>query len=94
MAEFNAVTFGNLCEALANKDKAGIETNAPLVFVDIDKNANGILEKDEVLAFAATISSDAEKTAAEMMKDLDYNNDGKIEVEEWNKFWLSKAGLE
>ena len=93
MAEFDQELFGKLCEALSNKDKAAIDEAAPKVFADIDKNGNGILDKEEILAFAGTISSDAERTAAEMMTDLDYNNDGKIESDEWTKFWHDKAGL-
>jgi Ca2+-binding EF-hand superfamily protein len=94
MAEFDQEQFGKLCQALADRDKAGIDVAAPIVFKDIDKNGNGLLDKEEILAFAGTISNDAERTAAEMMNDLDYNNDGKIEVDEWVKFWHQKAGLE
>merc|ERR1711957_518770 len=94
MADFDQELFGALCQALADRDKDAINVKAPLVFKNIDANGNGLLDKEEILAFAGTISNDAERTAAEMMTDLDYNNDGKIEVEEWTKFWFSKAGLE
>merc|ERR1711908_24163 len=94
MADIDQELFGKLCQALADRDKAGIDEFGPKVFKNIDANGNGLLDKEEIVAFAGTISNDAERTAAEMMADLDYNNDGKIEVEEWTKFWLSKAGFE
>lgn len=75
-AQFDLEFFGSLCQSLADKDRENIEKFAPLVFGDIDKNGNGILEKEEILEFAGCISNDAEKTTAEMMADLDYNNDG------------------
>ena len=76
MADIDQEQFGKLCQALADRDKAGIDEYGPKVFKDLDKNGNGILDKEEIVAFAATISNDAERTAAEMMADLDYNNDG------------------
>ena len=96
MAEssFDLEHFGSLCQSLADKDRAKIEEFAPLVFKDIDKNGNGILDKEEILEFAKCISNDAEKTTSEMMADLDYNNDGQIEESEWKTFWLAKAGFE
>merc|ERR1711918_216787 len=94
MSDFDQELFGNLCQALADRDEAKINEFAPKVFKNIDTNGNGLLDKEEILAFAGTISNDAERTSAEMMGDLDYNNDGKIEIEEWTKFWKSKAGFE
>ena len=76
MADFDQEAFGNLCQALADGSKDGIDTHAKKVFQDIDKNGDGILQEDEIRAFAGCISGDAEKTTAEMMKDLDFNNDG------------------
>ena len=94
MADFDQVSFGNLCQALADQSKEGIDCNAKKVFDDIDKNGDGILQKEEIFAFAGCISGDAEKTTAEMMKDLDFNQDGQIEIDEWTKFWYIKAGLD
>ena len=93
MADFDQETFGKLCQSLADGDKAGVDNHATKVFQDIDKNSNGILEREEIFAFAGMISGDAERTTAEMMKDLDFNNDGQIELEEWVKFWYSKGGF-
>ena len=93
MSEIDQELFGALCQALADRDADAIRAKAPLVFNNIDANGNGLLDKDEIVNFAGSISNDAEKTAAEMMADLGYNNDGKIEEEEWTKFWMSKAGI-
>ena len=76
MCEFDQETFSNLCQALSEKNEDGINQFAPMVFKDLDKNSDGQLDEAELKAFAGAISSDAEKTYAEMMADLDYNHDG------------------
>ncbi len=57
---FDLENFGSLCQALGEKDKEGIDKFAPKVFQDIDKNNNGLLEREEIMAFASLISNDAE----------------------------------
>jgi Ca2+-binding EF-hand superfamily protein len=55
-------------------------------FLRLDTNANGSLDRAEILAFAMGDAA----TADEMFADLDTDNNGKITNIEWQKFFITK----
>ena len=73
----------------ADADKDGVITKAELEaasekkFAEFDKDKNGEVTKEEVLA---KIASHLEKRAARLTRRFDINQDGKVTTEEFNTF--------
>ena len=88
MADFDQEQFGKLCQALADRDKAGIDDFAPKVFKDLDKNGNGLISASELKAICDELTGDDEdmvsqKEVDQMISLVDRNGDGQIDFEEF-----------
>ena len=60
------------------------------VFAKFDVDGNGYLERDELKVVGAELGLDMTNADVDnMIKDLDYNLDGKISREEFNLWWLA-----
>ena len=81
-------------------DDARVEAlkNAEAEFAKLDKNGDGTVEKDELVAYAKTQASsgekltEAQKAEAEaqidaMIAQFDSNADGKVQKQEWLDFF-------
>eukprot|EP00942_MAST-04A_sp_MAST-4A-sp1_P007155 g7155.t1 len=61
-----------------------ILTTAASIFLRIDADHSGELDREELLKFAKNNND----VVANMLHDLDVNKDGKVSVSEWQKFFI------
>ena len=71
------------------KDRPEYLRRAASLFMRIDANSDGVLNRSELNALVG------EKKAEFMMGDLDVDHDGKIDPSEWSTYWVkcSSAGV-
>ena len=63
-----------------------IVARASSAFLRLDRDGNGVLDRDEVLRF---VLGDAGRADA-MLASIDANEDGKISLSEWHRFFIAK----
>ena len=64
---------------------------AQLVFTELDLNGNGFISRAELEFFLAALPQedgiDTRKACQELFKGIDFNRDGVITFNEWQKFF-------
>ena len=76
-----------------NSNQKNIRKVAKEIFNRFDKDKSGFIEKDELRELLITVSKQlnlpilTEKESEEGLKQLDNNNDGKLQFDEFLKFY-------
>ncbi|CDW81584.1 ef hand family protein [Stylonychia lemnae] len=92
-----AFTHAEVADAVEHltKEHSGLVELVTKVFTSFDKDGSGFIERDELKNVAKELGRPLDNAEVEeCLKDLDLNSDGRISLDEFQKWWLSgRQGL-